>query len=196
MRYDIVTRWLHACVVLTITVQLISSGIMDLPKSGRMISGTGIAFFKIHQWSGISAFTLLALHWIWALAGQTAGGLTHLFPWFSSDRARDVISDLQALPRLIRRGFPEEDRQGMALAGAVHGLGLITVTGMAVTGSIVFFGIGPDGSMSGFIHFVKEFHQFAANFLWAFLAGHVSMAFIHQWRGDKVLTRMFTFQCA
>ncbi len=185
------TRWLHAVIVLTVTVQLVSSGLMDLPHPDRMTSETGIVFFRIHEWSGISVFTLVVLHWVWVFSGHAAGGLAHLFPWFSKDHLGEVVSDLKFMPRLIRRGFSGENNQGTALAGAVHGLGLLTVTGMAMTGSIVFFGIGPSGTMNNFFTFVKEFHQFIAGFLWAYLAGHVGMAVVHQWQGDRVLTRMF-----
>ncbi|MGV8073865.1 MAG: cytochrome b/b6 domain-containing protein [Syntrophobacteraceae bacterium] len=191
MKYDRTTRWLHAGIVLTVAVQLISSALMEFPKPGRPSSNFGISFFRIHEWSGMTVFSLVALHWLWILSGHAAGGLVHLYPWFSKKRTRNVVSDLKSMPHLIHDGFSEQKSRGAALAGAVHGLGLLTVTGMALTGSIIFLGLGSDGSIKIFIRFVKECHEFIANFLWAYLFGHVGMAVLHQWQGDKVLTRMF-----
>ena len=191
MRYDRVTRWLHACIVLSISVQLMTSGLMEVPEPVRTIPAAEITFFKIHEWSGITVLTLLMLHWIWELTGHAAGQWVHLFPWFSKESRESVISDLKSMPLLIRRGFSGEPNQGTAIAGAVHGLGLLTATGMALTGSVLFFGIGSDGAMNPYVSFVEETHQVTAIFLWAFLSGHVSMAILHQWQGDRVLTRMF-----
>lgn len=164
---------------------------MELPKPGRSIAQSEIAFFRVHEWSGMTVLTFLVLHWIVVFAGLTEGGLAHLFPWFSKKSIKNLVSDSKSLPRSIRERFSRDETRGRAIAGAVHGLGLLVATGMAISGSIVFFGMRSNGSMNGFVHFVKEFHQFIANFLWAFLAGHVGMAIIHQWQGDKVLSRMF-----
>jgi cytochrome b561 len=193
MTYDRVTRWLHAFILLSIAVQLISSGLMEIPRPGRMIPASEVAFFKIHRWSGITVFGFLLLHWLWGITGHVAGRWVHLFPWFSKEGLGKVISDLKSVPLLIREGFSgkADQDQGTAIAGAVHGLGLLAATGMALTGSVLFFGIRPDGAMNGYVHMVKEFHEFIAGFLWAFLAGHVSMAILHQWQGDRVISRMF-----
>ncbi len=190
MRYDRVTRWLHMGIVLMTAVQLTTSQFMELPDPGG-IPAIQFTLFKIHRLSGITILTLLALHWIWGLTGHTAGGWGNLFPWFSKKRLGNVVSDLKSMPSLIRGGFPGQNDQGTAIAGAVHGLGLLTATGMGLTGSLLFFGIKSDGAMNASVSPVVEIHQFISNFLWAFIIGHMGMAILHQWQGDKVLTRMF-----
>ncbi len=191
MQYDRVTRWLHAGIVLSIAVQLTTSSLMEVPEPGRMVPASEVAFFKIHEWSGITVLTLVILRWLWGFTGYAAGQWADLFPWFSKERMGNVVSDLKYMYRQIREGFSGQAGHGEAIARAVHGLGLLTATAMALTGSVLFFGIRADGAMSAYVSLVKEFHEFIASFLWAYLAGHVSMAILHQWQGDKVLSRMF-----
>jgi cytochrome b561 len=173
------------------TVQLTTSQFMELPDPEGIVPVIKVALFRLHRLSGITVLTLLALHWIWGLAGHAAGGWGNLFPWFSRERRGNVISDLKSMPSLLRGALPGQNYRGTAIAGAVHGLGLLTATGMGLTGSILFFGIKSDGTMNASASPVVEIHQFIANFLWAFIVGHVGMAILHQWQGDKVLTRMF-----
>lgn len=33
--------------------------------------------------------------------------------------------------------------------------------------------------------------MFTANFIWVYVIGHVVMAFVHQLRGERLITRMF-----
>jgi len=62
---------------------------------------------------------------------------------------------------------------------------------MALTGSLIFFGMAADGSLSPFLEVVKAIHGFIANFIWAYFVGHVGMAMFHQWRGEPLIVRMF-----
>jgi cytochrome b561 len=70
-------------------------------------------------------------------------------------------------------------------------LGLLAVSAMALTGSILFFGLAPDMTGSSLVNSVKHIHMFMANFIWVYVIGHVVMAFIHQLRGERLITRMF-----
>jgi cytochrome b561 len=191
MKYDRITRWLHACIALAVVNQLLCSQLMDRPRPGRMLTLAERTFFEIHEWSGMTALALLILHWLWGATGHFAGGWGHLFPWFSKNRLRDLGSALKALTAWVKGSIVNPWEATMPLAGAVHGLGLLVATAMAVTGATMFFGMAPDGAMSHFVKDVKEAHEFIASLAWIYLSGHVGMAALHQWLGDRVLTRMF-----
>ena len=74
-----------------------------------------------------------------------------------------------------------------ALAGAVHGLGLLAATGMALSGATYFF-----TERSSPVHrLALASHHLIANLMWAYVIGHVSLALIHRLRGDDIFARMF-----
>lgn len=184
MVYDRITRWLHAGIGLAVLIQLITSQIMGP-------TGRAHIFFEIHRFSGISAAALILMHWLWGLSGHVAGGWGQLFPWFSRTRRRKLTDGLKALPAwLLGKSDDAQDRI-LNLAGAAHGLGLLAVSAMALTGSILFFGLAPDMTGSSLVNRVKHIHMFMANFIWVYVIGHVVMAFIHQLRGERLITRMF-----
>jgi len=191
LKYHRVTRWLHAGIALAVVIQLGSSQLMEVPQPGRLLKGAECTFFALHRWSGMCVLTLLFLHWLWGLAGHVPYGWGHLYPWFSGPRLRKVLSAIKALPQWIRGQIPAGGEETVPLAGAVHGLGLLVATAMALTGSTIFFGMAADGSMSGFLEVVKGIHGFIANFIWAYFVGHVGMAMLHQWRGEPLIVRMF-----
>jgi cytochrome b561 len=184
MEYDRITRWLHAGIGLAVLIQLITSQIMGP-------AGKAHIFFEIHRFSGISAAALILMHWLWGLSGHVAGGWGQLFPWFSRTRRRKLTDGLKALPAwLLGKSDDAQDRI-LNLAGAAHGLGLLAVSAMALTGSILFFGLAPDMTGSSLVNSVKHIHMFMANFIWVYVIGHVVMAVIHQLRGERLITRMF-----
>ena len=191
MKYDRLTRWLHAGIALAVVTQLVSSQLMEVPQPGRLLNGTESRFFAIHQWSGMCVLSLLVFHWLWHLAGHVPFGWGHFYPWFSRVRLRKVLSAVKTLPPWIRGQLPAGGEETASLAGAVHGLGLLAATVMALTGATIFFGMAADGSMSGFVEVVKEIHGFMANFIWAYFVGHVGMAVLHHWRDEPLITKMF-----
>jgi cytochrome b561 len=187
MKYDRLTRWLHAGVALGIILQLVLSLVMEAPEPGEPAGGIAGTLFHVHATLGLAVFGLLALHWLWQLSGHTADGMGHLFPWFSAPRRAAVGRDMGQLVASRLTRIPEAE----ALAGSVHGLGLLTATAMGVTGTILYFGMGADGSTSPVIHAVKESHGFLATFMWLYLGGHGAMAALHQWSGRRTLSEMF-----
>ena len=187
MTYDRITRRLHAGIVLGVAVQLTTSALMDDPVTVQ----SGFGFLQIHEGSGLTVLALLASRWAWGFSRSASGRWGKLFPWFSKESRGRLLSDLRSLPQLLREGFSEGDTRGEAVAGAIHGLGLLAATGTALSGSILFLCIMADGALSAYAGSVLDVHGFMAGVLMAYLAGHVAMAVLHQLRGDKVLSRMF-----
>jgi cytochrome b561 len=194
VNYDRIVRWLHAGIALAVVIQLLSSLVMQVPQPGRVPLEPQHAFFLIHEGSGLTLVTLLVLHWLWALTGHVAGGWGHLFPWFSRARLRVLLGALKALPTWLCDSRALDEDVMDPLAGAVHGLGLLTVTAMALTGATMVLAMAPDGSMGTLLRAVRWVHGFIANFMWAYVIGHVVMAVLHQVRGERLLTRMFSLR--
>jgi len=194
VKYDRGIRWLHAGIAVGVIIQLSTSQLMTVPEPGKSISGPGLSLFMVHRWSGISIFAMVILHWLWGLGGHITGGWGHLFPWFSKARFGALISDIRALPEWVRGRFPDQRAHSAPLVGAVHGLGLLAVSAMVVTGATLFFGMAPDGSMPSAVKTVTGVHGFFANFIWVYFVGHVAMALFHQLRGEPLITDMFNLK--
>ncbi|MEJ2727126.1 MAG: cytochrome b/b6 domain-containing protein [Deltaproteobacteria bacterium] len=191
MKYDRIIRWLHAGIALGVVVQLCSSQFMAVPAPGRPLAETGYHFFTVHRWSGITVVALVILHWIWGLSGHVTGGWGHLFPWFSGPRFRNLMSDIKSVPQWLRGALPGQQQETAPLAGAIHGLGLLAVSAMALSGTTIFFGMGPHGAMSRFVALIREGHRYMGNVIWLYFFGHVGISVLHQLRGDRLITSMF-----
>lgn len=98
MKYDRMTRWIHAEIGLTVVIQLSCSLFMEVVTPGRIPMEPGNTLFEIHRWSGISVVVFVLFHWLWGLAGHVTSGWNHLFPWFSSAQMKKLLSDLKARP--------------------------------------------------------------------------------------------------
>jgi cytochrome b561 len=194
MKYDRGIRWLHAGIALGVIIQLSTSLLMKVPEPGKSITEPGLSLFMVHRWSGIGIFALVTLHWLWGLGGHITGGWGHLFPWFSKARFEALIADVKAVPEWLRGRFPDQRSQTTPLVGAVHGLGLLAVSAMVVTGTTIFFGMAPDGSMPTAVKVVARAHGIIANFIWVYFVGHVAMALFHQLRGEPLITDMFNLK--
>ena len=71
------------------------------------------------------------------------------------------------------------------LASAIHGLGLLIATAMALTGAVGYFFPAA--------RFLLGIHETIAPIMWAYLIGHVGLALLHQLAGHRILQRMFGF---
>jgi cytochrome b561 len=187
MKYDRTTRWIHAALALFIVAQLLLSLVMRAPNPDKIVTPLEINIFKFHRWAGVVVLTLLFLHWAWSLSGHVPNGLGHLFPWASKSRIKKVFEDMQPLLKFKLGDLPKTS----ALAGAVHGLGLLVSSLMALTGIILFFGISPEGKMTSPVRLVMEGHKYFSTFMWIYLAGHIVMGTLHQYIGHRTLSEMF-----
>jgi cytochrome b561 len=191
MKYERITRWLHAGIALGVIVQLACSLFMDVPAPGHSLPPAGYLLFSVHRWSGITVVALVIMHWLWNLSGHVAGGWGHLFPWFSGARLQRLVSNIKEIPQWLHGEFPDQQEETIPLAGAIHGLGLLVVSAMAFSGAIIFFGLGPEGTTSGFVGLVRQGHGYLGNLMWLYFAGHAGIAVLHQVRGDRLISNMF-----
>lgn len=185
------TRLVHAGLALSICTQLATSLVMQGPTD----AAAGDAIFQLHRYSGFAALAFALLFWMTLTFRRRGTAPSALFPWISSERRRAFATDLLNHLRTVVRGrLPAFEETG-PLASAVHGLGLLLMTAMAVSGGIyaaqVWAGLQPpepDGSLAMTVHFAL------ANLVWAYLIAHAGMATIHHFAKSAPLGKMWRFK--
>lgn len=184
MTRDNFTKVLHALIAMGITANLALSQFMAAAEPG--VPGDGP--YLVHQWAGVGLLGVLVVYWLWKLAGHCPQGSTYFFPWFSRRSYLAMWSDAKTLLRLRVRDFPESS----ALSGAVHGLGLMTAAAMAISGTVQYVILQGYVASPTLFDFAKTSHELLANFMWAYLIGHVVMGLAHQALGHQSIVKMFS----
>ena len=186
MRYDRLTRWLHAGIALGVTAQLGLSLIMEAPddKDEELVTGLPLQLFMAHEYIGMALLALILLHWLWSLSGHVHGGFGHLFPWFSGERMKKVIAEARDAMSLK---LPDPNVSN-ELAGAIHGLGLIVATALAVTGAVIFFNLDVStGHISELGDELHEVHEAFGPLMWGYLIIHVIGVGLHKRMGHNLV---------
>ena len=90
-----------------------------------------------------------------------------------------VASDAKRILAPLQHGQNERP-----FASAVHGLGLIIATIMALSGILGYF-IASARSLLGV-------HETVAPLMWAYLIGHVVISVVHELKGERVIGPMMS----
>ena len=185
--WSLQTKFLHIGLVLTVSAQLLISLVMTAPDdTGNAVSR---AAFEMHEIVGLTALVIVLLHWGWTVFSQADGGLEHLFP-VSKQARQELIDDVKGL----KKGkLPETGKKG-GLIGLVHGLGLLAVTGIAITGGALFILFPETGEPGALAEAFAEVHEGFATLVWTYWIGHGGMAIMHHLNGDELLKNMFTLK--
>lgn len=181
------TKFLHLGMAVTIVAQLGISLVMESPDSSGDKQGIGATFFEIHEAIGLVAATFVLVHWLW-LFKAADNGFSDLFPW-NTDGRRRVLDEL-------KRAFRGEQMAGGprsgGLVGLVHGLGLLTAAGMAISGTALFILLPEGGEKPGDLaQAIMEIHSAIASLMWIYVIAHVAMAYRHHFSGHTTLKDMF-----
>ncbi len=186
MRRSWLTRALHALLALAVTHQLLVSLVMEEPEEGE---AEGL-LFELHETVGLVTLGILLAFWLWTLVRRDETPPGALFPWLSSARLRELAADTgRHLAALARLRLPEY-RPAAPLAAAVHGLGLLAVTGSALSGFAWW--LGEEGLLAhGLAEAAEEVHELFGSLVWAYLVGHAGMAVLHRLAGHDEIGAMF-----
>ena len=188
MTYSRTIRILHALVALTITFQLLVSLVMDHPHhTGRPMSQTGAWWFEWHEWVGLAAIAVLLASWIYRLVNFRREGQGRLFPWLNTKGRSQLLVELRMVLTLKWTTLPETG----ALAGTIHGLGLLIATAMAVTGGVLYIKLWPANIVTANTANLMDIHSTLATVMWVYLYGHSIMAVWHQFIGHASIAKMF-----
>ena len=174
------TRALHLLLLLAVVHQLITSKVIDRPLPGD----TPSTLFLLHEYIGMASLGLVCGFWLWTLVRHGETNPARLFPWLFPRRIAAIVNDVaDHIHAIVRQDFAFEGSG--ALASAVHGLGLLIVTAMATTGTVLFFSGG------SVFHYAMSLHRVIANLMWAYIIGHSGIAALHHLLGSDILRRMF-----
>jgi cytochrome b561 len=176
-KYDPVTLWLHGALAIGIVTQLLLSSVMHVPAGpGLGIRDWHREAFEIHAHVGLAVAVVCVLHWLWICSPFSRPGVGCLFPWTQRDK-RTLLC--QEFNHLLRLKSPSTHRLS-PLAGTVHGLGLLAVSGSVAGGIINYCGYFVGAPIPRLVlHWVALSHIVFGYTLWAFVIGHVLMALQH-----------------
>lgn len=176
------TRLLHAATALAIVWQLGLSLIMVPPDEAPVLGMP----MRLHEYGGAVALAVLVLFWLNALVRQSGTSLGALLPWASSRRLAALWSDPKAQLGALARLRAPVHTDDSPLASAVHGLGLLWMTGMAASGLVWW--LGPASVSEAAI----EMHVLIGTLAWVYLIGHAAMGLFHHVRKDASLAAMWS----
>jgi cytochrome b561 len=170
--------FLHGALAIGVTAQLILSLIMG---HGHHTLLEKTAFF-CHIYVGFTMLATVAAHWCWTFYDDIGiAGLPHLFPWGKQGRGA-VFQDIKDL--VCQRKLPTKGARP-GLPGLVHGLGLLLITSMAISGATMFMTFGVP-SYATITSVTKYWHCAMANVVWVYWFGHVGLAFLHRFSDKSI----------
>jgi cytochrome b561 len=190
MYYDKVTRILHWGFALLIPLQLLSEELMKRPKPGRIRDDMQVFFFEMHEWIGMIALVLVLSRLVWGLMSSESSWM-RLYPYFSATGRKLLAHEIKhEVPSWFKGKLPNPSRE-RCMASAVHGLGLLLVLLMGITGALMLYGMEDSGKMLGTIHDAKELHELLGTLLWIYIIAHLAMTSLHMLLGHTMLKRIF-----
>lgn len=192
VRHSFGTRLVHAGLASAVVLQLATSLVMQVPRPGRPANFA----FDLHQIFGVAALVCALGFWVvivTRIAGTDAG---RLVPWFSGTRLAALRADIVAHWAAARRlRLPDYDPEG-ALASAVHGLGLLLMTYMAISGTMYLIAPRIGYEESPLLHSAMDLHAAFGNLVWAYLIGHAGLAAIHHFTSGLRIGEMWSLRRA
>lgn len=176
-KYDTVTLWLHGALATGVVIELALLSVMRVPPGvGLGVRDWHRAAFEIHCRVGPAVTVVWALHWVWICLPFARPGVGYLFPWWRRDGRATLLRELKELLRLELPARHEPS----PLVGTVQGLGLCALSGSVVGGMIAYLAYFRGVPMPDrFLHDVALEQIVMSWLVWAFFAGHVSMALRH-----------------
>lgn len=180
------TRLFHMSIALLIVTQLITS---------QLLGGKGEnVYFEIHEYSGLGAFVLMFLFWIFAIWRREGTAPSLLFPWFSGERLMALWQDMQThFAAFAKFKLPPHDPHA-ALPSATHGLGVLLVLIMGLTGTVIYVAIQTGNGKTSWAGTANGLHETFSNLVWAYLIGHVGIALINHFASKQSLSDMWSMK--
>ncbi len=192
--YRPATRWLHAGLALGVICQLSLAAFMSHPdEKGDEL---GELLMQAHRSGGVVVAAIVVANLIWAMLPRGNPPHRQMSVLVSARRWREAILILKRLPAMLM-GKRELIQPGNALALVFEMLGLLTMTAMATTGTMIWnLWPGPGGKVSPELELLMETHAFFSILLLLYLTGHISMALMHARAGDPVFARILPWEGA
>jgi len=150
----------------------------------------GESLMSAHRMGGLFVALIVLANLIWATIRRGESRKRQIAVLVSATHWRKSWQIFKQLSLMLvgKGGLPEP---GNALSLIVEMLGMLTMTAMAVSGTIIWnIWAGPGSMVSEQAEFWMGIHAAVAIFLFLYLVGHVSMALLHLRLGDAVFARI------
>ncbi|ASJ75824.1 cytochrome b/b6 domain-containing protein [Granulosicoccus antarcticus] len=184
------TRLLHAILAISIVTQLGSSLLMVAPLRNH----TPDLFFEIHEYSGLAALALSIAFWITILIRRSGTPVAKILPWFSPLTRQLLWQDARQHFQTLRGKRLPSYQSDAPLACAIHGLGLLLILAMAITGGLFYLALllgTPDAAWAGLD---LDMHKLLASMAWTYLIAHAGVAVLYRYVGQLDLGCMWSFK--
>ena len=179
--WDNGTRVVHAALAITVLAEL---------STGLIVSqATRPHWLVIHSILGIATTLVIIVDWMWTWARRD---FPILFPW---NRAGMRVVGREAAE--VFQGKLPGSGDGTGLSSFMHGVGLLAVSGMAITGLLMYmeipggYGLYLHSSAYAFFTMLATTHLYLSYVVWAYLIGHVFFAALQQVLGHNVLRHFY-----
>ncbi|MHB1579483.1 MAG: cytochrome b/b6 domain-containing protein [Acidithiobacillus ferrooxidans] len=183
--FDNTTKIIHLAMAVVLTLQMCIGLLVHDPQTRF--------FLYLHEYVGILSALVIFVEWLWI---YTASQFSVLFPWNRAGISL-VVKDIRNLGRHV---LPEGG-DTVGLSGFWHGIGILSFTFMALTGTILLFVLPGGHSILGlhstdFVLYtrISLYHRLMSYLAWVYLLGHVLFAILHQLTGNDVFGRIFLFR--
>lgn len=180
--WDRGTRLVHSALAVAVLLELFTGVVVS--------EGSHPAWLWVHTLVGLLTAVIIIVHWLWTWAHRDIGVL---FPW---NRPGMTVVGRELLG--VWRGALPGYGDTVGLSSFVHGVGLLAVSGMALTG-VVMYGVIPGGyglslqsSAYGLFTWLATTHLLLSYVVWFYLTGHLVFAALHQVHGNRVLQRIYS----
>jgi len=204
-------RIFHSIFALCILTQLAVGQLMDVPEVKAGHDKASISWvmpavaheshqdagpvkeslgFEVHEYLGLFIAALVVIRILLAMTNLPGANWRHLFPWlFAAGRKQlgDEIKLQMAGWKTLKLAPPED---GEAVARSVHGLIILSVIIMGVTGTLLFFGWSITAPQTGTVELIASIHETVVSGLEALLVAHVLAVILHQSQGHNILARI------
>ncbi len=143
------------------------------------------AGYTLHLYVGLSFAAVLALRLLYGFFGPRSQRFSTWFPW-NRERFAQVLSDVRSL---LRFKLPEPVTH-RGLNAFVQSLGVVLFTWQALSGSLMSLTLVPGQRAVGWVHELKEIHQWAGVWIPTYLGLHVGASLLHALTGRHLWKKM------
>lgn len=184
------TRLAHLALAVLVIAQVATSQFMTPPGDAARTD----TLFEVHESGGLAALAVAFVFWVLVIIRDAGTEPAVLVPWLNSERRRNLLEDTKRHIAAWRRWQLAEHRSNGAFAGAIHGLGLLLVLLMALTGAFWFATslIGSAAAQIGTL--ALDVHETLANLIIAYVVGHAGFAVVNHFARIQRLTDMWSLR--
>ncbi len=146
--------------------------------------------FEVHEILGLTIAGLLLIRIMLAMTSLPGANWRLLLPWLFAAGRKQLADEIKTQMAGWKQGKLAAPEDGETVARSVHGFIVLGGIGMAVTGTVLFFGWSTTAPQTDLIELVAETHELIVGALEALLAAHILAVILHQRQGHNIVDRI------